>query len=58
MLLALNFHSRFELLIQQLRDRQEDLRLVIQIQQVSSYILTLQGSNPPGAKEPQGTEQK
>lgn len=30
----------------------------IQIQQVSSYILTLQGSNPPGAKEPQGTEQK
>ncbi len=30
----------------------------IQIQQVSSYILTLQGTNPPGAKEPQGTELK
>ncbi|HRH65103.1 MAG TPA: cbb3-type cytochrome c oxidase N-terminal domain-containing protein [Bacteroidia bacterium] len=26
-----------------------------QIQQVSSYILTLAGTNPPGAKEPQGT---
>lgn len=26
----------------------------IQIQQVTSYILTLQGTNPPGAKEPQG----
>jgi cytochrome c oxidase cbb3-type subunit 3 len=28
----------------------------IQIQQVSSYVLTLQGTNPPGAKEPQGEE--
>lgn len=25
-----------------------------QIQQVASYILTLRGTNPPGAKEPQG----
>ncbi|MCX7729434.1 MAG: cytochrome c, partial [Bacteroidia bacterium] len=25
-----------------------------QIQQVASYILTLKGTNPPGAKEPQG----
>jgi cytochrome c oxidase cbb3-type subunit 3 len=30
----------------------------IQIQQVSSYVLTLQGTNPPGAKEPQGEEIK
>ena len=30
----------------------------IQIQQVSSYVLTLQGTNPPGAKEPQGEELK
>lgn len=30
----------------------------IQIQQVSSYVLTLQGTNPPGAKEPQGDEFK
>lgn len=28
----------------------------LQIQKVASYILTLQGTNPPGAKEPQGTE--
>jgi cytochrome c oxidase cbb3-type subunit III len=27
-----------------------------QIQQVGSFILTLQGTNPPGAKEPQGTK--
>ena len=26
-----------------------------QIQQLASYILTLEGTNPPGAKEPQGT---
>lgn len=26
-----------------------------QMQEVASYILTLQGTNPPGAKEPQGT---
>jgi cytochrome c oxidase cbb3-type subunit III len=26
-----------------------------QIQQLSSFILTFQGTNPPGAKEPQGT---
>jgi cytochrome c oxidase cbb3-type subunit 3 len=26
----------------------------MQIQQVASYILTLRGTNPPGAKEPQG----
>ena len=25
-----------------------------QMQQVASYILTLQGTNPPNAKEPQG----
>jgi len=25
-----------------------------QIQEVSSFILTLKGTNPPGAKEPQG----
>jgi len=30
----------------------------LQIQKVASYILTLQGTNPPGAKEPQGTETK
>jgi cytochrome c oxidase cbb3-type subunit 3 len=30
----------------------------IQIQQVSSFVLTLQGTNPPGAKEPQGVEIK
>jgi cytochrome c oxidase cbb3-type subunit 3 len=30
----------------------------LQIQQVASYILTLQGTNPPGAKEPQGIEIK
>jgi cytochrome c oxidase cbb3-type subunit 3 len=30
----------------------------IQIQQVSSYVLTLQGTNPLGAKEPQGEEIK
>jgi len=28
----------------------------LQIQQVASYILSLQGTNPPGAKEPQGVE--
>jgi cytochrome c oxidase cbb3-type subunit 3 len=28
----------------------------IQIQQVASFVLTLQGTNPPGAKEPQGEE--
>lgn len=27
-----------------------------QMQQVASYILTLQGTNPPNAKEPQGTK--
>ncbi len=27
-----------------------------EMQQVSSYILTLEGTNPPNAKEPQGTE--
>ena len=26
----------------------------VQMQNVSSYILTLQGTNPPGAKDPQG----
>jgi cytochrome c oxidase cbb3-type subunit 3 len=30
----------------------------IQIQQVASFILTFQGTNPPGAKEPQGVEIK
>jgi len=30
----------------------------LQIQKVASYILTLQGTNPAGAKEPQGTEVK
>ena len=30
----------------------------LQIQKVASYILTLQGTNPPGAKEPQGEEVK
>jgi cytochrome c oxidase cbb3-type subunit 3 len=30
----------------------------LQIQKVASYILTLQGTNPAGAKEPQGTEIK
>jgi cytochrome c oxidase cbb3-type subunit 3 len=30
----------------------------LQIQKVASYILTLQGTNPPGAKEPQGEEIK
>ena len=30
----------------------------LQIQQVASYILQLQGTNPPGAKEPQGIEIK
>lgn len=30
----------------------------LQIQRVASYILTLQGTNPPGAKEPQGEEVK
>jgi len=30
----------------------------LQIQKVASFILSLQGSNPPGAKEPQGTETK
>ena len=30
----------------------------LQIQQVASYILSLQGTNPPGAKEPQGVETK
>ena len=30
----------------------------IQIQQVSSYVLSLQGTNPPGAKEPQGEQLK
>jgi len=29
----------------------------VQIQKVSSFILSLQGTNPPGAKEPQGTEE-
>jgi cytochrome c oxidase cbb3-type subunit 3 len=28
----------------------------LQIQKVASFILTLQGTNPAGAKEPQGTE--
>jgi cytochrome c oxidase cbb3-type subunit 3 len=26
-----------------------------QIQEVASYVLSLQGTNPPGGKEPQGT---
>lgn len=30
----------------------------LQVQKVASFILTLQGSNPPGAKEPQGEEIK
>jgi len=30
----------------------------LQIQKVASFILTLQGTNPAGAKEPQGTETK
>lgn len=30
----------------------------LQIQKVASYILTIQGTNPAGAKEPQGTEIK
>ncbi len=30
----------------------------IQIQKVSSFILSIKGTNPPGAKEPQGTEEK
>jgi cytochrome c oxidase cbb3-type subunit 3 len=30
----------------------------LQIQKVASFILTLQGTNPPGAKEPQGEEFK
>jgi len=30
----------------------------LQMQQVSSYILSLQGSNPPNAKEPQGEKQQ
>jgi cytochrome c oxidase cbb3-type subunit 3 len=30
----------------------------LQIQKVASFILTLQGTNPAGAKEPQGTEVK
>jgi len=30
----------------------------LQIQKVASFILTLQGTNPPGAKEPQGEELK
>lgn len=30
----------------------------MQIQKVASYILSLQGTNPPGAKEPQGVEVK
>lgn len=30
----------------------------LQIQQVASYILSLQDTNPPGAKEPQGIETK
>ncbi len=29
-----------------------------EMQELSSYILTLQGTNPPNAKEPQGTEYK
>ncbi len=29
----------------------------IQVQKVSSFILSLQGTNPAGAKEPQGTEE-
>jgi len=29
----------------------------IQVQKVASFILSLQGTNPPGAKEPQGTEE-
>lgn len=29
----------------------------MQIQKVSSFIVSLQGTNPPGAKEPQGTEE-
>lgn len=30
----------------------------LQIQKLASFILSLQGTNPPGAKEPQGTETK
>jgi cytochrome c oxidase cbb3-type subunit 3 len=30
----------------------------LQIQKVASFILTFQGTNPPGAKEPQGVEIK
>lgn len=30
----------------------------LQVQKVASFILTLQGSNPPGAKEPQGEQIK
>lgn len=30
----------------------------IQVQKVASYILSLKGTNPPGAKEPQGEEVK
>lgn len=30
----------------------------LQVQQVASFILSLQGSNPPGAKAPQGTPEK
>ncbi|MDX1902607.1 MAG: c-type cytochrome [Thermonemataceae bacterium] len=30
----------------------------LQIQQVSSYVLSLKGSNPPNAKEPQGTKEE
>ncbi|MFM6948158.1 MAG: cbb3-type cytochrome c oxidase N-terminal domain-containing protein [Aquirufa sp.] len=30
----------------------------IQIQKVSSFILSIKGTNPAGAKEPQGTEEK
>jgi cytochrome c oxidase cbb3-type subunit 3 len=30
----------------------------LQIQQVASFILNFKGTNPPGAKEPQGVEIK
>jgi cytochrome c oxidase cbb3-type subunit 3 len=29
----------------------------LQIQQIASYIHTLKGTNPPNAKEPQGTKE-
>ena len=33
---------------------QENQLTPVQIQQVASYILSLQGTNPPNPKEPQG----